>query len=108
MKDNPNICKSNPPIKEKERIIKEIMKEDITERFPIKKELDLKKEVNNALSEINFVAELSFLIGKLEDKEISLDEAINQLKSFLSRAATCKIILEKIGSKIWKSPFIVE
>ena len=86
--------------RKQDRIIREIEKEDITERFPIKKELDLKKEVNNALSEINFVAELSFLIGKLEDKEITIEESINQLKGFLSRTATCKIILEKIESKL--------
>jgi len=86
--------------KEKERIIEEIKKEPIEERFPIKKKLDLKKEINDALSEINFVAELSFLIGKLEDKEISIEESINQLKGFLSRTATCKIILEKIESKL--------
>jgi exonuclease VII small subunit len=84
----------------KERIIKEIEKVDITERFPIKKKLDLKKELADAISEINFVAELSFLIGHLEDNEIDLEESINQLKGFLTRIATCKIILEKIQSKL--------
>lgn len=84
--------------KERElKIIEEIKKEDKTERFPIKKELDLKQELANAYENLDFVGELSFLIGKLENKE-KID--LNKLKSILTKSATCRIIIEKIRSKI--------
>lgn len=84
--------------KERElKIIEEIKKEDKTERFPIKKELDLKQELANAYENLDFVGELSILIGKLENKE-KID--LNKLKSILTKSATCRIIIEKIRSKI--------
>ena len=88
-------------MKEKDkRIIKEIEKEPLEEKFPIKKPLDLKKEINRSLYELSFIAEFKFLIDKLECKEVNFKECLNSLKGFLSRIATCKIILEKIEGKI--------
>jgi hypothetical protein len=81
----------------KERIIKEIEKEPVYERFPIKKKLDLKQELANAYENLDFVGELSILIGKLENTE-KID--LNKLKLILTKSATCRIIIEKIRSKI--------
>jgi hypothetical protein len=84
-------------MKKNERIIKEIEKEPVEVRFPIKKKLDLKQELANAYENLDFVGELSILIGKLENTE-KID--LNKLKLILTKSATCRIIIEKIRSKI--------
>ena len=85
----------------KERIIKE--SKEI--RFPIKKELDLKKEVTDALDNLNgIVPELTFIIKRLEDintcYKIIHEKDLKSLNDYVTRIAFCKIILEKIENKL--------
>lgn len=89
--------------KERElKYIEEIKKEPIEERFPIKKELDLKKEVNDALKNLrdNYsITYLCRLLENLKDKNI-FEEDIKHLKEAINSIAQTQIILEKIESKI--------
>ena len=88
--------------KKNERIIKEIKKEDITERFPIKKKLDLKKEIDSCLTLLrdnNSISELSFIVARQKDK-LFLEKDVKKLQEILENLAQVQIILEKIESKI--------
>ena len=86
--------------KERElRLIKEINKEPREVRFPIKKKFDLNKELNDALKNLDMIAEFSFIIKRIKIKEDTQKDLI-KLHEILTRVATVKIILEKIKSKI--------
>ena len=89
-------------MKKNERIIKEIEKEPISERFPIKKEIDLKKEVNSALSLIKDSYSLTYLCRlkeNLKEGEILRDD-LKHLSESIDNLAQVQIILEKIKEKI--------
>ena len=95
----------------KERKLKEIENEikntPLEERFPIKKELDLKKEVNLALSELKdnyIVSELKFIVERMKESKscylVVKKEEIEKLDKFIQSIAQVQIILEKIISKL--------
>ena len=86
--------------KERElKYIEEINKESREEKFPIKKEFDLNKELDDALENLNMIAEFSFIIKRIKIKEDTQKDLI-KLHEFLNRVATVKIILEKIKSRM--------
>ncbi len=88
----------------KERKIREIeiKKEPIEERFPIKKPLDLKKEISSCLNLIKDGYSLTYLCRLLENlkEKTILKDDIKHLKEIIDSIAQCQIILEKIRSKI--------
>jgi len=95
----------------KERKIREIeteiLKEPREERFPKFKELDLKKEINDALSELKdnyIVSELKFIVERMKESKscylVLNTKDFEKLDKFIQSIAQCQMILEKIGSKL--------